>query len=105
MISNLENPWMKKIKKDEEFKAQKISLEKLVKSARALLNDDKYLEYRKIYQSYHDREIENIMQLAEQDPIKYAFKVRQVVDTLKAYRLLISSIEDNASIQLEEDDK
>ena len=103
MISSIKNPWMKSTKANDEYKTQKALVNDLVKKAKALLADEKFVEYRKIYELYHASEIENIMMLGEQDPIKYAFKVRQIVDTLKAYRLLISSIEENASIQVEEE--
>lgn len=102
MITNSNNPWLKRIREDDAHKQQVAVLTSLVKKARELLADEKFIEYRKLYENYHDTEIENLMMLSEQEPLKYAFKVRQIIDTLKAYRLLITSIEENAAIQLEE---
>ncbi len=104
MQSNKNNPWLLRSKQqDNEKNSQKLMIE-VVKKAQKLLQDEKFLEYKKIYEEYHAVEIENIMMLGEQDPIKYAFKIRQIVDTLKAYRLLISSIEENASVILPQED-
>jgi hypothetical protein len=102
MISNTKNPWIKQAEQHENFKNSQKLMTELVLKAQKLLNDEKFKDYKKLYEEYHATEIENIMMLSEQDPIKYAFKVRQIVDTLKAYRLLISSIEENASIPIEE---
>lgn len=102
----MQNPWKKKDKESpDEFKAKRDALNMLIKKAQALLSNNDFKEYRQLYEEYHANEIENIMALNEQDPIKYAFKVRQIVDTLKAYRLLISSIEENASMQVQEEPK
>ena len=100
MISANDNPWSKKFKQQEDYKARKDALEAVIKKAQALIADEKFIEYKNLYKQYHATEMENLMMLSEQDPIKYAFKVRQIIDTLKAYRLLISAVERDASIQM-----
>ena len=98
MITAKKNPWLKVIENKKELEAQQSLLAEMSKKAKEILADQKFIEYKKMYDRYHEAEIENIMILKEDDPIKYAFKIRQIVDTLKAYRLLISSVEEDAHL-------
>ena len=102
MIDAFQNPWVKKIKDTATAESQRKLREAMAKKAQEILADEKFKTYKEMYQTYHDNEMENILMLGEQDPIKYAFKVRQIVDTLKAYRLLISAIEEDAQIKVED---
>lgn len=96
MISNLKNPWVRAADL-EKLKEQQESLRQgMAKKAKEILADEKFKVYKEMFDQYHTNEMENILMLDEQEPLKYAFKMRQIVDTLKAYRLLISSIEDDA---------
>lgn len=102
MITAKQNPWIKRadIKKNEE--EQRKLLAAMAKKAGEILADEKFKDYKDMFNRYHEAEIEHILMLSEQDPVQYAFKVRQIVDTLKAYRLLISSVEEDAQRQVEE---
>lgn len=96
-------PWALGSGRAKEQKDKQAVVREMIKTARALLEDEKFKKYRELYQRYHAIEMENLLAINEMEPLKYAFKVRQVVDTLKAYRMLISTIEDEASIQIQEE--
>lgn len=102
MMNRFKNPWSIQDEQQKVRDSQRLLLAAMAKKAKEILADEKFSEYKSMYEAYHEREMENIMVLNEQDPIKYAFKVRQIVDTLKAYRLLISSIEQDAALPVEE---
>lgn len=96
------SPWLKNPEREKELKEQKAYLAAMVVKAQVCLNDPKFEEYRLMYLRYEQDMLESIIALNVDDPIQYAFKVRQLVDTLKAYRLLISGIEEDASRKVEQ---
>ena len=102
MISRLQNSWLKnKLAKEDIDSKQKALLAAMAKKAKELISDDKFKSYKEMYEDYYAQEMENILMLPEMDPVKYAFMVKEIVATLKAYRLLISSIEQDAQMPME----
>lgn len=97
-----QNPWSRRPNNSDTLKKQKELLFAMRKKAHEILNDSKFVEYKSMYDQFYAQELENIMALDEQEPVKYAFKMRQIIDTLKAYRLLISAVEEDANRQMEE---
>lgn len=94
-------PWARNKNRDKELAEQKNYLDNMVKLANECLNDAKFIEYKQMFIRYRDQVIEDIVLLNEEDPIQYAFKCRQLVDTLKALRLLLSSVEEDAQRKVE----
>lgn len=95
-ISLKNNPWAKNPAKNKELEEQKKVLEAMRKKALACLDNKDFKEYRDMFMQYQQTVIEDIIDLNCSDPIEYAFKVRQLVDTLKAYRLFVSSVYEDA---------
>lgn len=95
-------PWGKNTERDKTCKDLAIIQAALSIKAKEITADDKFKEYKNMFVRYQEETIEHIISFKEDDPIKYAFKVRQLIDTLKAYRLLISSVEEDAAIHVED---
>lgn len=89
-------PWSKNREREQELDKNKVYLSALAKKAQDCLNDPKFADYISMFEQYQAKTIDDIIVLNDQDPISYAFKVRQLVDTLKAYRLLISSVQEDS---------
>lgn len=94
-------PWAKNKDREKLLAEHKVFVTAMAKKAQECLIDPKFDEYRKMFIQYKEEVIESIILLNETDPVIYGFKVRQLVDTLKAYRLLISSVEEDATRKVE----
>lgn len=94
-------PWSKDPHRDQEIAANQVYIAALAKCAKECLSDPKFSDYLSMFEIYKVQVIEDIISLNDEDPIKYAFKVRQLVDTLKACRLLMSSVQEDAQTIME----
>lgn len=95
-------PWLKNSDREKELAEQKAYVQAMSKKAQECLADPKFVEYQLMYKQFEQETIDSIVYLKEDEPIKYAFKVRQLVDTLKAYRLLTSSVTEDAQRRIEQ---
>ncbi len=90
-------PWSNAKEREQELNKQNAYLTVLTQKAKACLEDPKFGEYVAMFHNYEQEVVNSIIMLNDPDPIQYAFKVRQLVDTLKAYRLLISSVQEDSA--------
>lgn len=98
----MKNPWKLDPNRQKNIEEQNKVMLALRNKALECLNDEKFQEYQGMFAAYEKDVIEAIINLNEEEPIKYAFKVRQLVDTLKAYRLFCSSVEEDANRRIQE---
>lgn len=101
MLPIRKTPWTNTKEREKALAEQKTYLAALAKQAQACLNDPKFVEYVDMFRDYEQETINSIIMLNDQDPLQYAFKVRQLVDTLKAYRLLMSAVQEDSARKVE----
>ena len=64
--------------------------------AKECLADDKFLRYRKGYESVEKTLINQIINYQDNDPIRYAFEISKMCITLRNAKSLIGTVEQHA---------
>ena len=72
------------------------NVEASTKAASALLHSKKFQEYKDQLEADMTRNIEFLLKFCEVDPVKYAFRVRSVVEQLNMALLLLRNVSNDS---------
>ena len=77
----------------------------IIALARDCLADDKFKRYRDMALQHREKLLQALMGYEEDDPIKYAFEVRLLLNTLGLSNQLLKDIEAEAKMEIKEEKK
>lgn len=83
---------------DKESAAKLIARNEAINAARRLLSSPQFSAYVEILKQEERLKIEVILNYEEQDPIKYAFRMKELVTEIKMARIMLNMVKTDSAL-------